>query len=308
MGDFNAEYPELRQWMANMGLVDMIGQRHGCKSLPITCKKSNKFPIDAIFGPSHMAAFPCGFLKFGTLGGDHRGLWLDIPKRALFGCKIPVQVPAILRRLTLEDPRVVEKYNECLEKELKELNIYQRTMAIYREATFPLSPDLALVYENLDADIVRCQETAEKKCRKVHTGKYYSSPILKLTYNTLDYWQKRKEYLQGNRKTISARELITILKRLGIKYAPLTAAQVNEKIKEAEHKLKDIKKNSKAHHVSHRLRLANALAQRGNISSATHIRMRLKREEQRDVARSANKISSGATTKVQVTDNNGCTI
>lgn len=101
---------------------------------------------------------------------------------------------------------------------------------------------LALAYENLDADIVRCQETAEKKCRKVHTGKYYSSPILKLAYNTLDYWQKCKEYLQGNRKTISARELITIQKRLGIKYAPLTAAQVNEKIKEAEHKLKDIKK------------------------------------------------------------------
>lgn len=40
--------------------------------------------------------------------------------------------------------------------------------------------------------------------------------------------------------------------------------------------------------------------------------MRLKREEQRDVARSArymlNKISSGATTKVQVTDSNGHTM
>lgn len=69
----------------------------------------------------------------------------------------------------MEDPRVVEKYKECLEKELKELKIYDRTMAVYREATFPLSPDLALAYEQLDADIVKCQEAAEKKCRKVHT-------------------------------------------------------------------------------------------------------------------------------------------
>lgn len=309
MGDFNAEYPELRTWMANLGLVDMIGQRHGCDSLPITCKKSNKFPIDAIFGPSHMAAFRCGYLKFGTLGGDHRGLWLDIPKRALFGCKIPTQVPAILRRLTLEDPRVVEKYNECLEKELKELNIYSRTMAIYRNATFPLSQELALAYENLDADIVRCQESAERKCRKVHTGKYYSSPILKNAYNTLDYWRKRHEYLQGNRKTVSARDLINIQKRLGIQYEVLSLSQVKVKIQQAVQNLKEIKKNSKDLHISHRLSLANALAQRGNISAATHIRMRLKREEQRDVARSArymlNKISSGATTKVQITDATG---
>lgn len=32
LGDFNAEYPELRQWMAALGLVDVIGQRHGCES------------------------------------------------------------------------------------------------------------------------------------------------------------------------------------------------------------------------------------------------------------------------------------
>ncbi|GFH59500.1 hypothetical protein CTEN210_15976 [Chaetoceros tenuissimus] len=163
MGDFNADYHDLRQWMADLGLVDLIGQRHGCESLPITCKKLNNSPIDAIFSPPHMAAYRCGFLKFGTLGGDHRGLWIDIPKRTLFGCKIPAQVPAIFRRLILEDPRVVEKYNEILEKEFRELKIYDRTMTLYREATFPLSPDHALIYEQIDADIVRSQEIAEKK-------------------------------------------------------------------------------------------------------------------------------------------------
>lgn len=136
MGDFNANYHDLRQWMASLGLVDIIDQRHGCESLPITCKKSNSSPIDAISGASHMAAYRCGFLKFGTLGGDHRGLWLDIPKRTLFRCKILAQVPAIFRRLTLEDQWVVEKYNEVLEKELREFKIYERKMTLYREATF----------------------------------------------------------------------------------------------------------------------------------------------------------------------------
>lgn len=96
---------------------------------------------------------------------------------------------------------------------------------------------------------------------------------------------------------------------IGIKYV---VAQVNLKIKEAEQELKKIKKNSKAHHVSHRLSLANALAQRGKLSAASHIRMGLKREEQQDIVRWArymlDKLSTVATTKVQVTDSNGHTM
>ena len=49
-----------------------------------------------------------GYLSFQALGGDHRGLWIDIPKILIYGHN-PQSVPlAAARRLKLEDPRVVK--------------------------------------------------------------------------------------------------------------------------------------------------------------------------------------------------------
>ena len=61
--------------------------------------------------------------------------------------------------------------------------------------------------------------------------------------------------------------------------------------------------------MEHRQQLAEALAAHGNISAATHIKMRLTREKQRESARSMRymlkKLSTGTTTKVQVKDASG---
>jgi len=89
MGDFNSEYSVLRDWMLDLGHLDIIGKQHGYDSAPRTHTRSKNSPIDCIFASAQISSALSGFLAFGKVDGDHRGLWADIPKMLLLGCKIP---------------------------------------------------------------------------------------------------------------------------------------------------------------------------------------------------------------------------
>ena len=213
------------------------------------------------------------------------------------------------RRLILEDPRVVNKYNADLTSRLKEANVYNRLFEIYKKATFPLHPNMIKEYEKIDKEIVDHQMEAEKKCRKLRVGHYQSSPTLRKGYQIVDYWKKRINYIQGDRRCISARQLINIQKRLGITFRTMTLSEAYKQLEISKKHLKSIKINARALHIEHRQQLAEALAAQGNIPASTHIKMRLFREKQRDEARSMRymlkRTSTGTTTKVQVTDERG---
>ena len=71
-GDFNSEYTDLCSYMLQFGLTDMIAERH--RDCPKTYNRSKNSPIDVIFGSSHLQAKKCGYLSFGMLEGDHRGI------------------------------------------------------------------------------------------------------------------------------------------------------------------------------------------------------------------------------------------
>ena len=64
--------------------------------------------IDGIFVSPHLRATAAGYLSFGKLMGDHRGLWMDLPVELLCRYNHPSSNFARARRLKLSDPRVVE--------------------------------------------------------------------------------------------------------------------------------------------------------------------------------------------------------
>ena len=74
MGDFNAEYKKLVEWMGSLGLVDLIAQRHD--DCPRTHLRSKNEPIDCIFGSASFSIGQGRFLSFNKLLSDHRGVWL----------------------------------------------------------------------------------------------------------------------------------------------------------------------------------------------------------------------------------------
>jgi hypothetical protein len=86
MGDWNSTDDSTRQWFHNKGLVDPHFTEHG-PTLPPTYQRSSNGPIDGMYVSPGLASSTCGYLAFGKLAGDHRAIWMDIPRLPVFGFK-----------------------------------------------------------------------------------------------------------------------------------------------------------------------------------------------------------------------------
>lgn len=173
MGDFNSEYAVLREWMLDLGLLDIISNKHGYEAAPKTHTRSKDSPIDCIFASAQISCAFGGFLAFGKLDGDHRGLWADIPKMLLLCCKIPPSTHPSARRLKLHDPRIITKYLDLLHDSMISKNIYFRKNFLQSQRVYPLTPAMANEYESIDKEMCA---SAENNCRKFRMGAVKFSP------------------------------------------------------------------------------------------------------------------------------------
>jgi hypothetical protein len=225
MGDFNSEYGDLREWMMDLGLLDIIGKKHGYN-------RSKPAPIDCIFTSANMEGLSSAFLSFGKLVGDHRGLWVDIPKHTLFGCNIPPHTHPAARRLKLNDPRIVRKYLEHLHKAIEDADMYQRMNTLHARTVHPLPQHLADEYESIDVELCACMDRAEEHCRKFKTGRYKWSPAYQRARAELEYWQERLSHAKGLCNNV--KRLQKLQRKLKIQYNPtLTRDDLLLKVKDA---------------------------------------------------------------------------
>ena len=306
-GDFNAEYDLLEEWMLDLGLVDLIKKKHGCKG-PRTCTKSKDSPIDAIFGSPIFDTLACGFLSFGRLLSDHRGLWMDIPKVLLYGYNPPAIVNPLARRLKLDDPRVVEKYLTYLHCSMKEHNLFERMDLLHSQTVYPLPQHLIDEYEAIDVLVNRLMEEAEQNCRKIRAGNIPWSPALQKARRTVEYWVRRKKHMKG--EIDNTRYLIRLQNKLRIEYDPtLSIEDVETNIVKAYERRKACKAEAESLSPEYRTQLALAKEAAGNIKMAIHLRNMNRIEGVRRMFRNIRymegKIRGGSTIQVTVTDPNG---
>ena len=123
-GDFNSEYIQLTDWIMDLGLKDIIHNKHGTSTR--TCKRSKNFPIDCILGNATLQKKKGGLLSFHRLCSDHRGIWVDIPTDIIFGYKPPQLTQFNARRLKINNPRVVVKYLTYIHSTFRENNLFHR--------------------------------------------------------------------------------------------------------------------------------------------------------------------------------------
>jgi hypothetical protein len=179
MGDWNSDYRDVTLWMNALGLKDAIHSRHSSHPPPITCKRSQTDPLDAIFIPQHFQCNRGGFFAFDYLKGDHRGLWCDIPVEYLLGFNLNKIPSPKARRLKLTDPRTKKAYIRGLHKLLAEQNIYKKQEDLFKEIQedgTALNSQLFERFELLDSQITRAMEQAERGCRKLKKGAVKWSP------------------------------------------------------------------------------------------------------------------------------------
>ena len=298
-GDFNSNYDDLHSWMLELGLENIIAKRHGRG--PTTYNRSNADAIDHIFGTSNFHIQSGGFLAYGRLLSDHRGLWVDIPNHMLYGYNPPQPVFHFARRLTLKDPRVVSKYLVFLHSSMKEQDVFYRMNNLHKRTVYPLPTNLADEYEALDELVCTLMDKAEKQCRKLHTGRIPWSPTYKKCCQTLEYWLNRRSHFRKVHRNV--RQLIVLQNKLHIKYNPnLTLDEIEDKVKGAFKERKRVKDIAESLSYEYRTELALAKEEAGEMKAATFLRIANNIESQRRMYRNIRhmegKVKGGCTSRL----------
>ena len=135
----------------------------------------------------------------------------DIPNIACIGYNPPVSSKYSARRLKSEDTRVVNKYLSHLYANMAQANLFQRMESCHRAAVYPLPPDVAHAFEEIDEEVCHFMTTAEKKCRKIRAGSVKWSPAYQHACLTLSYWLKRRSYV--TKKMNNVRQLLILQKK-----------------------------------------------------------------------------------------------
>ena len=307
MGDFNSEAKEVREWMIQRGLVDGICELHGYDKAPATNQTSKDAPIDAIYVSPHLQGFKGGFLPFRSLGGTHRGLWLDIPNELLLGFKPPSLPMATARRLQLEDPRIVKKYTDHLHSSLTTCDLYNRLHNLHATASFPPTPQFTEEYEACDTTLQEAMNKAEHQCRKFKCGNTDWSPEYQSIHDKIDYWLLRIKQLQGRRP--NAQLLQRLGRRLCIQYTPLTLQGLNINLSKAHKERSLFKLRATSASMEYRNQLAKAKEDAGDLSAANYLRQLNTTEATRklfsNIRAVEQKLRAGSTSQVQITKNDG---
>ena len=308
MGDFNSEYAKLKHWMLQLGLQDIIAEQHGPG--PKTYERSKNSPIDCIFGTPQIRMTSGGFLSFGKLMGDHRGIWIDVPSHIIYGYNPPHPTLFQARRLKVLDPRVVKKYQDHLHASMQSKDLFYRMESLHKRTVFPLPEHLCHEYEEIDRIVTALMDNAEKQCRKLHTGSIPWSPIYKNSCQLVLYWLMRKSY--HLKKLRNVRKIIVLQKKLNIIYnKDLTLQEIETEIRLAFKLLKQCKANAESLSLEYRTQLAIAKEEAGEGKAVTFLKNMNRHENQRRLYRNIRhmekKIRAGATRKITCTVNDTTT-
>ena len=281
MGDWNQETQseEFISWYSKLGLVDSILQKHG-DGAPATYNKGSR-RIDAILISATLRISKCGYLPFDSMPGDHRVLYIDIKVKHFIGHR-PADIPSHqARRLKLDDPRIVLKYQEELEQLLTKSRIFPavRSLQKYVESKGLFDEKAATEFERIDNQRERCMKQAERKCRKLKMGGKQWSPILQASMDTIQLWTLVLRRLVGRK--IGARYILRLKKKLKIKHTLVTISQAQKKIDDAYKVYKALCKEDRKLSQTYRMDLAQAKADAGNSTLAGIIRGLDAKETQR---------------------------
>lgn len=129
-GDWNENITghNITEWMELFGLKEAVTELHPGTPPPTYHRGSE--PIDGIFVSKELSPSRSGYLDFGELPGDHRGIWIDIPNIQVLGYKMKDIIKAKARRLKLDDPRVINKYLKDLHTIFVRRRVYSRLKAL----------------------------------------------------------------------------------------------------------------------------------------------------------------------------------
>jgi Reverse transcriptase (RNA-dependent DNA polymerase) len=197
--------------LSQLGLKEIITHRHG-QSGPRTCNRGST-PIDGIFVTAGLLESKCGYL---AVANDHRRLWLDLDTETVFGAEADISPRFKPMRLQNSDRRSRDKYVQGLLQLLGEEEFTKRLDALFQEVVpeIPLTQEQAEEFDYLLKYHDQAAKLAEKRCRKLHTGKQAWTPQYTKNRDTRLFWIRLLGHRTG--KKVDSRYLQRLAKKAGI--------------------------------------------------------------------------------------------
>ena len=165
------------------------------------------------------------------------------------------------RRLKLDDPRVVRRYQNLLHQFLKDNKVYKKLTKLRTQWSpgQPLTKEEAKEFEDIDKLRTQGMKLAAKKCRKLKMGGRKWSPALKKARDTILYWTLTLRRMKGCK--VGTRRLIRLQKKLKIKGSNIhSRAVVKTKLTDAYLHYKVCRANHEQLRLNHQESLAKAKA------------------------------------------------
>lgn len=280
-GDWNEDVqkPVFMEWMNTVGLKDAVTSIHEGRA-PATYQRG-KDPIDGIFVSQDMNIARAGYLGFGDVPGDHRGIWVDIPNTEILGYNMNDIEPPKARRLKLDDPRVVRRYLEILDELFRKEGVYQRVKKLHKMTEDDEELDtIRAEYDKVDKIRYDCMRNAERRCRKLKYGGVLWSPTIQRARDTILFWtlvgKKRRKCL------VSARRILRLKKRLKITgELDLSDMEVKHKLDEAYDAYKGLRQQAADLRLTYQEALAQAKADKEGGDAVKKLRALQEREQMR---------------------------
>ena len=209
----NIEGPLIRNFFRDLGMRNLVLSTHGSQGAPPTHARNSNYSVDGIWATGGVHVTQCGYMSAGEMGGteDHRPIWFDAAFSSLLGHPLPPLAPPQARRLKLDDPRCLKRYDAKMTELSRQHRLAERTFALEKSLVgTTYTPEQEKEANAIDNIRTQCMLRANKLCR---TPKYGAVPFSKETQESrkkIEFWsmvlKKRNGYNINGRTYLRAKK------------------------------------------------------------------------------------------------------
>lgn len=290
-------------FLSRTGLVNVHQSHLNSQWLPNTQERGT-VQIDYIFASPSIEIKRCGFLPFGVIPSDHRGLWVDFSTNSLLGLLPPKIQTMQARRLKLVDPRIVNRYQETLINLVESQDLSNRIEKLFQVPQEAWTNSETQEYQDISKQYREYMILAEKGCRRIFKGKHSWSPEFDLARKKYFLWSLIIRQIKGQK--VQVKTIIQLKKKLNIKKTKVGVVTAMKFLSEAKREYRRVKNRSHELRQSYLESLAAALAQENNSKKSSYIKALMDREKLRETFRkikiARHKIRNNAFSTVTVKD------
>ncbi len=276
-GDWNQNIKingDLSKEFKGRNMIPAITSRH--QNAPETYN-GGSVPIDEIYVSQTLNITSSGYLEHGINNSDHRPIWVEITKESAIGMRPPKITTIKARRLKTGDPKIVNKYNYFLQRELEKNKVYEKALCLYKNHHSPMTKEECIEYDALDRMRERAMKKAEKKCRKLYTGNVQWSPTIQLLRDKILYLNLSIRRKKGRK--VGARYLLRLSKKVGYSCEYQKIHEIEKKLTETYKVYTKQKKIDKTLRLTYLENIAKALEEEGNGKKKKIIENLIHREQ-----------------------------